>query len=96
MRKSYSKKMMDRDYIILGLMLIVLGMLSCLDKDATWWAAAVTAWIAQVAVSTGAYYSKAKAENKIKLPILLIKDLPDDMRERIDPTEVIVAVIGME
>ena len=96
MKRCYSKKIMDRDYIILGVMLIILVVLICLGKDATWWAAVVTAWIAQLAVSTGAYFSKAKAENRIKLPILLLKDLPEDMRERVDPTELITAVIGME
>ena len=96
MKKCYSKSLMDRDYKILGVMLAILVALIWADKDATVWAGVVVAWVTQLAVSTGFYYSKAKAENRIKLPILLLKDLPDDMRERVEPTELITAVIGME
>ena len=55
----------------------------------------VSAWIAQVAISTGAYYWKAKAENLVKLPLLLLAELPKDMRERADPNAIIVAVLGI-
>ena len=88
--------MMDRDYIIFGVMLIILVALILFEKDVTAWVVVCTTWAAQIAVSSGFYYSKAAAENRIKLPILLLKDLPDDMREKVDPTELVVAVIGME
>lgn len=88
--------MMDRDYIIFGVMLAILVVLILLEKDAGIWVIVCTAWATQIAVSSGFYYSKAKAENRIKLPILLLKDLPDDMRERVEPTELITAVIGMD
>lgn len=96
MKKCYSKSLMDRDYVILGVMLAILVALIWAGKDATAWVGVVVAWVAQLAVSTGFYFGKAKAENRIKLPILLLKDLPEDMRERVDPTELITAVIGME
>lgn len=94
-RTEYSKKLMDRDYKILAVMLVVLIILIVLDRNATEWAIATGAWIAQIAISTGAYYWKAKSENLVKLPILLLKDLPEDMRERADPNQIISAVLGI-
>ena len=95
MKKCYSKRKVDRDYIIFGVMLIILVVLILLDKDTTAWLVVCTTWIGQIGVSSGFYFKKAGDENRIKLPILLLKDLPDDMRERVDPTEVITSVIGM-
>lgn len=51
---------------------------------------------AQIAVSSGFYYWKAKAENLLKMPIQLLDDLPEDMRERADPNQIIASVIGMK
>lgn len=94
-RPEYSKKLMDRDYKILLVMLVVLVALIIFEKNATEWAVATGAWIAQIAISTGAYYWKAKSENLVKLPITLLKDLPDDMRERSDPNQIIASVLGI-
>ena len=55
----------------------------------------VSAWIAQVAIGTGAYDWKAKAENLVKRPLLLLAELPKDMRERADPNAIIEAVLGI-
>ena len=63
--------------------------------NAAEWAIVCGAWIAQVAISTGAYYWKAKSENLVKLPILLLKDLPEDMREKADPNQIIASVLGI-
>lgn len=92
-RTEYSKKLMDRDYKILGVMLVVLLVLIIIDKGATEWAIATGAWIAQIAISTGAYYWKSKSENLVKLPILLLHDLPEDMREKADPNSIISSVM---
>ena len=94
-RTEYSKKLMDRDYKILAVMLIVEVILIIFDRNVTEWSIATAAWIAQIAISTGAYYWKAKSENLVKLPILLLKDLPEDMRERADPNQIISAVVGI-
>lgn len=40
-------------------------------------------------------YWKAKAENLVKLPLLLLAELPKDMRERADPNAIIEAVLGI-
>ena len=55
----------------------------------------IGAWIAQVAISSGFYYWKSKSENLIKLPILLLADLPEDMREKADPNQIIASVLGI-
>lgn len=52
-----------------------------------------TAWIAQVGVSTYAFYSMTKSEHKIELPIQLLETFPDDIKERIEMTEVITTVL---
>lgn len=65
-------------------------------SDTSNYAVVVGAWIAQIAVSSGFYYWKTKSENLIKMPIQLLKDLPEDMKERADPNQIIEAVIGMK
>lgn len=89
----FSKKLLITDYVILGLLffafLIVPGI------DTMNWAIIVVAWIAQVAVSTGAYYWKAKAENLVKLPIIMLNDIPEDMRNKTDPNQIIASVLGI-
>ena len=94
-RVEFSKWLLIADYVILGVMLLTLWRLIVLDKNAAEWAIATGAWIAQIAISTGAYYWKAKSENLVKLPILLLKDLPEDMREKADPNQIIASVLGI-
>lgn len=88
----FSKKLLIADYAILVLML---GMFALPGFDAMNWALVVVAWVAQVTVSTGAYYWKAKAENLVKLPLLLLAQLPEDMREKSDPNQIIASVLGI-
>lgn len=94
-RKSkwcFSKKLLIADYVIL-LLLILLFLVPGTDK--TNLAAVIVAWIAQFAVSSGCYYWKAKSENLVKMPILLLDDLPADMREKADPNQIIASVLGI-
>ena len=51
-------------------------------------------WIAQLGLSTGAYYILVKFERKIELPIKLLNDLPKDIKEQIDTTQIITAVLS--
>lgn len=88
----FSKKLMVADYIILVLMLL---MFLVPGFDTMNWAMIVVAWIAQIAISTGAYYWKAKAENLVKLPLQLLADLPEDMREKADPNAIVASVLGI-
>lgn len=88
----FSKKLLITDYVILGvLMLLFLPP----DGDKTNLAIVLVAWIAQIAISTGAYYWKAKAENLVKLPIVMLNDIPEDMREKVDPNSIIASVLGI-
>jgi hypothetical protein len=52
-----------------------------------------TAWITQLGVSSYAYYSMAKSEHKIELPLKLLEDLPEDIKKQIDMTSVITTVL---
>ena len=88
----FSKILLIMDYAILVLML---ARYSVPGLDTTNWALIVIAWIAQVAISTGAYYQKAKAENLVKLPLLLLAKMPKDMREKTDPNQIIASVLGI-
>lgn len=91
-RFCFSKGLLIADYVILVAML---ARFFEPGIDTLNWAIVVVAWIAQVAISTGAYYQKAKAENLVKLPLLLLAELPDDMRQRVDPNQIIASVLGI-
>lgn len=52
-----------------------------------------SAWIGQLAVSSYAFYSMTKSEHKIELPVQLLESLPDDIKDRIEMTEVITTVL---
>ena len=88
----FSKKLLNRDYVILGLLIAGFFLPGI---DTANWAIIVCAWIAHVAISTGAYFWKAKAENLVKLPMQLLKELPEDMREKADPNSIIASVLGI-
>lgn len=88
----FSKILLIMDYVILVLML---AMFVVPGFDTTNWALIVVAWVAQLAISTGAYYWKAKAENLVKLPLLLLAKMPKDMREKADPNQIIASVLGI-
>ena len=88
----FSKRLLIADYVILLLMLAIFAVPGF---DTMNWALIVVAWIAQLAISTGAYYWKSKAENLVKLPIAMLKDIPEDMRDRVDPNSIIASVLGI-
>lgn len=52
-----------------------------------------SAWIAQLGISSYAFYSMTKSEHKIELPLKLLEDLPEDIKEQIDMTSVITTVL---
>lgn len=53
----------------------------------------IATWAAQLGVSSTAYYMLIKSEHKIELPIRLLDDLPDDIKEKIDLTQIITTVL---
>ncbi len=89
---SFSKLLLIADYAVLA---VLLALFFVPGIDAMNWTIIITAWIAQLAISTRSYYKKAEAENLVKLPLLLLADLPEDMREKADPTQIIASVLGI-
>lgn len=51
-------------------------------------------WIAQLGISSGAYYVLIKSEHKMELPMQLLNDLPQDVKEQVDMTQIITAVLS--
>lgn len=94
-KMCFSKKLLVADYAILLLMITLFFVFSLHDKDTTNIAVIIGAWIAQIAISSGFYYWKAKSENLIKMPIQLLGDLPEDMREKADPNAIIASVLNI-
>lgn len=54
------------------------------------------AWVSQLAISTGFYYWKAKNENRIKIPIEILRSLKQDEKADIDLTQVITTLIDKD
>lgn len=53
----------------------------------------MTAWIAQVGVSSAAYYVMTRSDHKIELPMRMINTLPDEIKEQVNMNELITAVL---
>lgn len=51
-------------------------------------------WVIQLGVSSAAYYVLIKSEHKMELPMQLLNDLPQDIKEQLDMTEVITTVLS--
>lgn len=54
----------------------------------------LSTWIIQLGVSSGAYYMMAKSEHKVELPMQLVNDLPQDIKEQVDMTQIITTVLS--
>lgn len=54
----------------------------------------LSTWIIQLGVSSGAYYVLVKSEHKMELPMELINDLPQDIKEQVDMTQIITSVLS--
>lgn len=94
--KNYSKSLMDRDYIIMVVLLAIMVLFAVLGIDAIYISAFAGLWAVQLGYSSGCYFAKAKAENLIKLPAQLLKSLPEDMKEKADPNEIIASVFSLK
>lgn len=88
---EFGKKLLALDYsIFIGL---IICQLFIRDVDFT---TVICTYIGQLAIATGAYFWKAKHENRIKIPIKIIKSLPKEIRDQLNITEIIVASIQSE
>lgn len=88
---EFGKKLLLADYIIF--IALIICMLVFRDLDFT---TIICTYIGQLAIATGAYYWKAKCENRIKVPMKVIKSLPKDIRDQVDLTTIITAIIQSE
>lgn len=91
MKAEFSKKLLIVDYLILIVLFVCAFIFPANNLESI-----IIAWIAQVGISSAAYYWKAKSENRAKIPLKVIESLPPDMREKIDLTEVITTIIQAE
>lgn len=90
-RLEFSKKLLIADYVILVVLLLCAAIFQNVD-----FAAVIVAWIAQIGVSSAAYYWKAKNENRTKVPLKVIESLPNEIREQLDLTAIITAIVQAE
>lgn len=51
-------------------------------------------WISQLAISSYAYYSLVKRERKMEMPMMLLEDLPKEIKDELDMTTIITTVLG--
>lgn len=54
----------------------------------------LSTWIVQLGVSSAAYYVLIKSEHKIELPVQLLNDLPQDIKDQVDVTQIITSVLS--
>ena len=88
MKLEFSKKLLIVDYILFILLCVFAVIFTMVDFTIV-----ITAWIAQIGVSSTAYYSKAKSENKTKIPMKIIETLPEDIRQELDLTTIITTIL---
>lgn len=86
---EFGKKLLTIDYILF-IVLFICMLVFREDIDLT---TVICAYIGQLTIATGAYYWKAKCENRIKVPMKVINSLPTDIREQVDLTTIIAAII---
>lgn len=95
-KMEFGKKLLILDYSILFLMILLFFIFTGHEIDTSNFVIILSAWIAQIAISSGCYYWKAKAENLIKLPIYMLNNLPEDMKDKADPNQIIESVMGID
>lgn len=86
MKLNFSKWMIIADYFFM----IILVILSMSYPEIS---TIAISWTAQLAVSTGFYYWKAKNENRIKIPVEIIRSLSKEEKADVDLTQVITTII---
>lgn len=51
-------------------------------------------WIAQLGISSGAYYMMSRSDHRIQLPMKLVQEMPEELQEKVDMTAVITTVLS--
>ena len=52
------------------------------------------AWITQLGLSSGAYYLMSRSDHKIQLPMAMLNTMPDEIKSRLDMTQVVTTVLN--
>lgn len=91
MKLEFSKKLLIADYAILAVLVVCAAIFQSVDFSTI-----IVAWIAQIGISSAAYYWKAKNDNRTKVPVKVIESLPQEVRDQLDLTQVITAIIQSE
>lgn len=52
-------------------------------------------WIAQLGISSIAYYRMCRSDHRVQLPMKLIGELPEDIRKSVDMTQIITTVLNV-
>ena len=91
MKLEFSKKLLIVDYLIFGILIICAIIFQSVDFTTI-----IVSWIAQIGISSAAYYWKAKNDNRTKVPMKVIESLPDEIREQLDLTQIITSIIQSE
>ena len=88
---EFSKKLLFIDYLLLIILFAFAILIQTIDFSTI-----IVSWIAQIGISSAAYYWKAKNENRTKVPFKVIESLPPEMQDKIDLTTVITTIIQTE
>lgn len=88
---EFSKKLLIFDYLLFIILCICAALIPMID-----FATIIVTWVAQLGISSTAYYWKSKNENKIKVPMKVIETLPEEIRQEIDLTQIITTIIQSE
>lgn len=88
---AFSKKLLIADYSIFVILVICAAIFQAVDFTSV-----LVSWVVQLGVSSAAYYWKAKNENRVKVPIKVIQSLPPDIRDQVDLTQIVTAIIQSE
>lgn len=54
----------------------------------------LSTWIVQLGLSSGAYYVMCKSDHKIQLPMRLINEMPEELKNQVDMTTIITTVLS--
>lgn len=89
MNIEFSKWLLITDYLFM----LALALLSIKYTEL---ASIAIAWTGQLAISTGFYYWKAKNENRIKIPVEILRGLKEEEKSDVDLTQVITSLIDKD
>lgn len=92
MKIEFSKKLLIVDYLIFAVLIV----LYIVFGDSIDLSMVVVGWIAQLGISSVAYYWKAKTDNRVKIPFKVVETLSPEMQDRIDLTQIITSIIQSE